>query len=172
MVKGRRVEETLRKTWPKYAEMGVKVVGGSDGCGPGIGRRPGDGALELQLMVDYGMTPMQAIVCNTKNVADAMRMSDQIGTLEAGKFADLIVVDGDPLADIKILQDRKTSPPFITIWSFFRSCKILMSARGSPSTTMRSANFPASKVPIWSDILMASATFLVLHTMACIGVMP
>ena len=107
VVKGRRVEETLRKTWPKYAEMGVKVVGGSDGCGPGIGRRPGDGALELQLMVDYGMTPMQAIVCNTKNVADAMRMSDQIGTLEAGKFADLIVVDGDPLADIKILQDRK-----------------------------------------------------------------
>lgn len=119
--KGRQVEEALHKTWPKYVEMGVKVVGGSDGSGPGIGRRPGDGALELQLMVEHGMTPMQAIVCNTKNGADAMRMSDQIGTLEAGKLADLIVVDGDPLANIKVLQDRKKLQLVMKGGEIFRS---------------------------------------------------
>ena len=90
-----------RKTFPKYVEMGVMVVGGS------LGRRAGEESLELQLMVDYGMTPMQAIVASTKNGAYAMRMQDRLGTLETGKLADLIVVDGDPLADIKILQDRK-----------------------------------------------------------------
>ena len=119
--KGRRVEEALRKTWPKYVEMGAKVVGGSDGSGPGIGRRPGDGALEFQLMVDHGMTPMQAIVANTKNGADAMRMLDDLGTLETGKLADLIVVDGDPLADIKILQDRKKLQLVMKGGEIFRS---------------------------------------------------
>ena len=107
VLKGRRMRDAISKMWPKYVEMGVMVVGGSDGSGPGRGRRPGEGALELQLMVDYGMTPMQAIVANTKNGAYAMRMQDRLGTLETGKLADLIVVDGDPLGDIKILQDRK-----------------------------------------------------------------
>ncbi len=101
VLKGRRVAEMQRKTFPKYVEMGVMVVGGS------LGRRAGEESLELQLMVDYGMTPMQAIVASTKNGAYAMRMQDRLGTLETGKLADLIVVDGDPLADIKILQDRK-----------------------------------------------------------------
>ena len=63
--------------------------------------------MELQLCVDYGMTPMQAIIANTKMGADCMGLLDQFGTLEVGKLADLIVVNGDPLADIKILQDRK-----------------------------------------------------------------
>ena len=121
VLNGRRVEEVIRKTWPKYVEMGVKVVGGSDGSGPGIGRRPGDGALELQLMVDYGMTPMQAIVANTKNGAEAMRMSDRLGTLETGKLADLIVVDGDPLADIKILQDKEKIQLVMKGGEIFRS---------------------------------------------------
>ena len=107
LAKGRRVATVLRETFPRYVEMGLKVVGGPDGSGPGVGRRPGEGALELELMVDYGMTPMQAIVANTKAGAEVMGMLDEFGTLEAGKLADVIVVDGDPLADIRLLQQRE-----------------------------------------------------------------
>ena len=52
------------------------------------------------------MSPMQAIVANTKMGADAMGLLDQFGTLESNKLADLIVVDGDPLADITALQQQ------------------------------------------------------------------
>ena len=107
LAKGRPVATVLRNTFPKYLEMGLKVVGGSDGSGPGVGRRPGEGALELELMVSYGMSPTQAISANTKMGAHAMGMAEDFGTLEAGKLADLIVVDGDPLSDIRILQDRE-----------------------------------------------------------------
>ena len=121
VLRGRKVRDVISKMWPKYIETGVKVVGGSDGSGPGRGRRPGEGALELQIMVDYGTTPMQAIVAHTKNGAYAMRMEDRLGTLEVGKLADLIVVDGDPLADIKILQDRKKIQLVMKEGEVFRS---------------------------------------------------
>jgi imidazolonepropionase-like amidohydrolase len=55
---------------------------------------------ELVHMVKHGMTPMQAIVAATRNGADLLGWIDRIGTLEPGKLADVIVVDGDPLADI------------------------------------------------------------------------
>ena len=64
------------------------------------------GALEMELLVkNCGFTPMQIITATTKNGAEACFIDDQTGTLEQGKFADIIVVDGDPLADIKIFQD-------------------------------------------------------------------
>ena len=107
LARGRKVAAALKEYFPKYVEMGLKVVGGSDGSGPGSGRRPGEGAKELELMVEHGMTPMQSIVANTKLGADVMGLLDQFGTLEAGKLADLIVVDGDPLTDIAILQKRE-----------------------------------------------------------------
>ena len=50
---------------------------------------------------------MQAIVCATRNNAIVLGLQDQIGTLEAGKQADLLVVDGDPLADIAVLRQRE-----------------------------------------------------------------
>ncbi|MCH7744767.1 MAG: amidohydrolase family protein [Chloroflexi bacterium] len=53
------------------------------------------------------MTPMQAIQAATKNAAEVLDLGDDIGTVEQGKLADLIVVDGDPLEDIKILKDRE-----------------------------------------------------------------
>ena len=49
---------------------------------------------------------MEAIVCATRNNARVFGLEDQIGTIEAGKQADLLVVDGDPLADISILEDK------------------------------------------------------------------
>ena len=50
---------------------------------------------------------MQAIVAATKRASECVHMADQIGTLEPGKLADLLIVDGDPLADISILKDRE-----------------------------------------------------------------
>lgn len=68
----------------------------------------GDNAVELEMYVNRaGLTPMETIVCATKNNAEVLDMTDQIGTLEPGKLADLIVVDGDPLQDISILRDRR-----------------------------------------------------------------
>jgi imidazolonepropionase-like amidohydrolase len=115
VLKGRRVAEMQRKTFPKYIEMGVNVVGGS------FGRIAGEDNLELQLMVEYGMNPMQAIVAHTKKGAEVIRMSDRLGTLEVGKLADLVVVDGDPLADIKILQNRKKIQLVMKGGEIFRS---------------------------------------------------
>jgi imidazolonepropionase-like amidohydrolase len=52
------------------------------------------------------MTPMQAIVASTKTASECVHMAKDVGTLEAGKFADLLIVDGDPLADISVLQKK------------------------------------------------------------------
>ena len=54
-----------------------------------------------------GLSPMEAIVCATRNNAFVLGLQDEIGTLEAGKQADLIIVDGDPLADIAVLRNRE-----------------------------------------------------------------
>jgi imidazolonepropionase-like amidohydrolase len=85
----------------------VRLFGGSDGALPGTGRRPGEGALELALMVEYGLTPMEAIVANTKACAEVMGWGERLGTLEVGRLADLLLIDGDPLVDISLLQRRE-----------------------------------------------------------------
>lgn len=62
---------------------------------------------EMEVLVDaLGLTPLQAITCATKNNALAMRAEGKLGTIEEGRWADVIVVDGDPLAEIRILNDR------------------------------------------------------------------
>jgi imidazolonepropionase-like amidohydrolase len=66
----------------------------------------GQNARELELIVRHGATPMQALVAATRTSADVCRIGDRVGTLEVGKLADLLVVDGDPLDDIAILQER------------------------------------------------------------------
>jgi imidazolonepropionase-like amidohydrolase len=54
-----------------------------------------------------GFTPLEALKCATKTGAEIMGRGDELGTLRAGKLADVLVVDGDVLADISILEDRK-----------------------------------------------------------------
>ena len=62
---------------------------------------------EMEHLMHYlGMSSMDALIAGTRNGAFAMGMEDEIGTLEVGKRADVVVVDGDPLADITILQDK------------------------------------------------------------------
>ena len=82
-------------------ESGVKLAAGSD-CGWGV--YPfGQFAHEISAMVEAGLTPMQGILSGTRNCAEALRIIDRVGTVEAGKEADLLVVEGNPAEDITAL---------------------------------------------------------------------
>lgn len=84
-------------------EAGVKIAMGTDASDY---TPHGKNALELELMCkNLGMSPTEAIVATTKTAAEAIDLSDKVGTIEPGKLADLIVVDGNPLKDIRVLQD-------------------------------------------------------------------
>lgn len=62
---------------------------------------------EMEVLVEaVGLTPLEAITCATRNNAIAMRAAGELGTIEVGRAADVIVVDGDPIADIRVLNDR------------------------------------------------------------------
>nr|AOE10909.1 aryldialkylphosphatase [uncultured bacterium] len=85
-------------------------AGGRIGLGGdyGFGWNPhGDYAREITFFVnDVGFTPLEAIMCATKTGAEIMGRSDEFGTVEVGKLADLLIVDGDVLNDISLLEDR------------------------------------------------------------------
>ncbi|MFC4945030.1 metal-dependent hydrolase family protein [Pseudonocardia sp. GCM10023141] len=98
--------EVTAKQMAKAHAAGVRFLTGSE---TGFAVTPvGEWhARELEMFVQYmGMTPMEAIVAATRNGAFAMRMEGEVGTLEAGKVADVLVVDGDPLADVRVLQRK------------------------------------------------------------------
>jgi imidazolonepropionase-like amidohydrolase len=81
-------------------QLGVKIAFGTD-----VGSYPhGEQIDEFSLMVEYGMTPMQAIQAGTTVAAALLRMEKEVGTLASGAYADLIAVDGDPSADIEALN--------------------------------------------------------------------
>lgn len=79
---------------------GVKIAFGTDA---GVSKH-GRNADEFELMIKFGMPPVEALKAATVNAADLLGLSEEIGTLEAGKSADLIAVKGDPLKDIRILK--------------------------------------------------------------------
>ena len=85
-------------------KAGVKIATGTDA---GFWVKHGENAHELEEMVQGGLAPMEAIVAATHTGAACLDMAREVGTIESGKYADLVVVDGDPLADIKVLQDRR-----------------------------------------------------------------
>ncbi len=85
-------------------ESGVKIALGTDAAVYPHGLN----AHEVEVYVrDLGMTPIAAIQTGTVNAADLMGWTDRAGSLDAGKWADVIAVDGDPLKDVKLLQDVK-----------------------------------------------------------------
>lgn len=84
-------------------DLGIPIALGTDtGSPPQTGRN----AKELELLVEAGLSPMEAIVAATRTSAAALGLEDEIGTLEAGKKADLLVLRVDPLADISSLQSH------------------------------------------------------------------
>jgi len=101
--KERMVGQQQREGFRKAAQAGVKIAYGTD-----AGVYPhGGNAKQFAYMVKYGLTPMQAIQSATVNAADLLGWSDRVGCIEPGKFADLIVVEGDPLKDITVLERIK-----------------------------------------------------------------
>ena len=101
----RKTHEVLadhQESFRMAVDAGVRVAMGTDtGVGP-----HGSNVEELRLMVENGMSPMQAIVASTKTAAECIHMQKDIGTLEEGKLADLLVVNGNPLEDIGILEHK------------------------------------------------------------------
>lgn len=99
--KMRDVSGVARANHRRAIAAGVKVALGTDSAVYPHGLN----AHEFEVYVrDYGMTPLAALQTGTINAADLMGWTDRAGTLEAGKWADVIAVEGDPLKDIRVLQ--------------------------------------------------------------------
>ena len=97
--KDREVTELQRQNFKKAHAAGVKMVFGTD-----AGVHPhGGNAKQFAVMVQYGMTPLQAIQAATVNAAEALARKD-IGVVEPGRYADMVAVKGDPLVDVTLLE--------------------------------------------------------------------
>ncbi|MGO9933294.1 MAG: amidohydrolase family protein [Steroidobacteraceae bacterium] len=96
--------EAIRQVLSISRQIGVKIADGSD---PATAERHGKNAEELQSMNRRGLTTLEAIRAATTSAADLVGWPDDVGAIEAGKFADLIAVQGDPLEDIALLQHIK-----------------------------------------------------------------
>jgi imidazolonepropionase-like amidohydrolase len=99
----RGLGEVHRQNFTKALHAGVKMSFGTDAgvCPHGINAR------QFAFMVKYGMTPMQAIQSATTNAADLLGKSDILGSLQPGKYADIIAVNGNPLENIRVLEEVK-----------------------------------------------------------------
>jgi imidazolonepropionase-like amidohydrolase len=97
--KAMSVVEDHQKSFRKAVEAGIKIAMGTDA---GVGRH-GENGREVQLMVENGMTPMQAIQASTSEAARLLRLEKELGTLEVGKLADVIIVEGDVLSNINAI---------------------------------------------------------------------
>jgi imidazolonepropionase-like amidohydrolase len=96
--------EKKERNFRKAHEAGVKIACGTDTY-RALREYMGQNAYELELMVKYGMSPMRAIIAATKTAAEALGRAETLGTIEAGKLADMILVDGDPSTDVTILEN-------------------------------------------------------------------
>jgi len=97
----RDLAEAQRQNFTKAVKAGVKMTFGTDAgvCPHGINAR------QFAFMVKYGMTPLQAIQAATVNAADLIGHPELFGSIKAGKSADIIAVGGDPLTDVRVLEN-------------------------------------------------------------------
>jgi len=102
--KMKSIQPSCFETFQVMYKAGVKIAMGTD-----MGFEPdmGSNADELAIYVELGMKPMDAILTATKNAAEALGLDKELGTIEPGKYADLVLVNGDPSEDIKVLKDRE-----------------------------------------------------------------
>jgi len=96
-----KLGQIQRDNFRKAVAAGLKMAFGTDAgvCPYGVSGK------QFAFMVKYGMTPMQAIQAATSNAADLLGRSDEVGSIKPGKYADLIAVTGDPLADVSLLEN-------------------------------------------------------------------
>ena len=98
--KERAIGLKQRQTFQRSVKAGVRHVFGTD-----AGVYPhGTNGLQFSKMVEWGMTPLQAIQAATVNAGEALGRPGDVGTIAPGRYADIIAVAGDPLADVKALQ--------------------------------------------------------------------
>lgn len=105
MEKSKETQEDAMYSIRKAYEMGVPIAMGTDAATPY--NFHGENAMELAYMAEAGMSAMDCILASTQNAARALGWEDKLGTLQAGKLADLIVVKKNPLADLRSLADRR-----------------------------------------------------------------
>jgi imidazolonepropionase-like amidohydrolase len=99
--KEKMVGRLQRENFQKAVQAGAKMAFGTD-----AGVYPhGDNAKQFAYMVKFGMTPAQAIHAATTNAADLIGRSKDVGSIEAGKYADIIAVSADPLVDVRVLEN-------------------------------------------------------------------
>lgn len=97
--KDREIAQIQRDNFRKAHKAGVKMIFGSD-----AGIMPhGTAGGQFRYMVQYGMTPLEAIQAATRNAAQALGREKDVGAIAVGRFADIIAVDGDPLSDVSEL---------------------------------------------------------------------
>jgi imidazolonepropionase-like amidohydrolase len=96
----------LKRTFKKLHDAGVNIATGTDSGTPGVVIGKGLHK-ELELMVEAGISPMEAIIAATRNAADNLAKAGELGTIESGKLADVIAVSGDPLDDIRDMRKIK-----------------------------------------------------------------
>jgi imidazolonepropionase-like amidohydrolase len=82
-------------------ELGVPIAAGTDAGGHGHPKN----ALELKYLIEAGLTPMQALRAATQWAAKCLGLERDLGTIEPGRLADLVVVNGSPLTDVSLLLD-------------------------------------------------------------------
>jgi imidazolonepropionase-like amidohydrolase len=101
--KEKKLGRLQRENFRKAFQAGAKMAFGTDS-----GVYPhGDNAKQFAKMVEWGMKPIDAIQASTINAADLIGWSEKVGSLEKGRYADLVAVNGDPLSDVRILESVK-----------------------------------------------------------------
>jgi len=99
----RKTMELMKEATYKFHEAGGLLINGTDSPGAAL---PGWSLhQEMELFVEAGLTPMEALLATTLNNAKVLGKEDELGTIEAGKYADLIILDADPLLDISNTQE-------------------------------------------------------------------
>ena len=94
----------IRQTIALARAKGIFLGIGTDAGGNPLAPHNFSMARELELLVENDLTALEAISIGTRNNAEILRMGDDIGTVEAGKYADLLLLDADPLLDIRNLR--------------------------------------------------------------------
>jgi hypothetical protein len=96
-----RIRQLNFKITQIAAQAGVRMLAGTDWPGGNFANANRSVHLEMQGLVEAGLTPQEALRTATVNPAILLNMTDQLGSVEQGKLADLVLLDGDPLVDIK-----------------------------------------------------------------------